>query len=134
MRNLLIGGVLIVVVGGIAVWQKNQSLAPATNTTPSMTKNGEDTETSAPRETTKPAGNGITAGEVAMHNSGASCWATIGDNVYDLTSWIPKHPGGEQNILQLCGTDGTAKFERQHGRSSKVASVLAGFKIGSASN
>ncbi|MEK7509371.1 MAG: cytochrome b5-like heme/steroid binding domain-containing protein [Patescibacteria group bacterium] len=72
----------------------------------------------------------ITAAEVARHSTRASCWSSINGNVYDLTSWIPKHPGGEQAILQLCGTDGSAKFNKQHGGAAKQAAVLTGFKIG----
>lgn len=68
--------------------------------------------------------------EVSSHNSVSSCWTTVGANVYDLTSWIAKHPGGEQAILGLCGTDGTAAFTRMHGSSKKAQSVLATFKVG----
>jgi cytochrome b involved in lipid metabolism len=73
---------------------------------------------------------GITAAAIAQHNSRASCWSSINGNVYDLTSWIPRHPGGEQAILQLCGTDGSAKFNAQHGGGKRQATILAGFKIG----
>lgn len=79
-----------------------------------------------------PTPSGITTEEVAQHNSRESCWSTINGNVYDLTSWIPKHPGGEQAILQLCGTDGSAKFNNKHGGASRQAAILAGFKIGAA--
>jgi cytochrome b involved in lipid metabolism len=72
----------------------------------------------------------IGATEVATHASREDCWSIINGNVYDLTSWIPKHPGGEQAILQLCGSDGSAKFGGQHGGAPKQAAILAGFKIG----
>lgn len=65
-----------------------------------------------------------------MHDSKQSCWSTINGNVYDLTSWIPQHPGGEENILRLCGIDGSDAYNGQHGGSRKVASILFGFKIG----
>jgi len=78
--------------------------------------------------------DGITATEIVQHNTRASCWASINGNVYDLTSWIPKHPGGEEAILQLCGTDGSAKFNKQHGGGAQQAAVLAGFKIGVLAN
>lgn len=75
-------------------------------------------------------GSGITAAIVATHASRASCWTIINGNVYDLTSWIPKHPGGEQAILQLCGIDGSAKFNRKHGGDAPKEKVLFGFKVG----
>lgn len=76
------------------------------------------------------ASSGITAGTVASHNSRASCWSSINGSVYDLTSWIPKHPGGEQAILGLCGTDGSAKFNRKHGGDASKEKILFGFKVG----
>lgn len=84
--------------------------------------------------TTPPSSGGITAADVASHNSRTSCWSSINGSVYDLTSWIPKHPGGEQRILSICGIDGSAKFNGQHGKSSKIAGILAGFKIGVLAN
>lgn len=68
--------------------------------------------------------------EVAMHGDVASCWTAIDGMVYDLTSWIPQHPGGEAAIVSLCGTDGTAAFHSQHGDNKKQADILATFKIG----
>lgn len=77
-----------------------------------------------------PAPSGITLTQIAQHNSDASCWSAISGNVYDLTSWIPNHPGGENTIRRICGKDGSSDYSRQHGRSSRVAGILVGFKIG----
>lgn len=68
--------------------------------------------------------------EVAMHNSASSCWSAINGSVYDLTSWIGKHPGGQQAILSICGKDGSAAFNDQHDGQRRPANELAGFKIG----
>jgi cytochrome b involved in lipid metabolism len=73
---------------------------------------------------------GYTLADVTKHNTEASCWTAIRDSVYDLTPWIAKHPGGEANILKLCGKDGTALFEGKHGGQSKQEAALATFKIG----
>jgi cytochrome b involved in lipid metabolism len=123
--GIIIAVVLIAAIGGWVYYQKQKSLAPApvpTYDTPATSAGSETTNPNAPA--------GITMAQVAQHNSKASCWASISGFVYDLTSWIPNHPGGEQNILQLCGTDGTAKFNGQHGNDSRAKGVLAGFKIG----
>ena len=77
---------------------------------------------------TKPSG--ITMAQVTTHNSPANCWSAINGSVYDLTSWIPNHPGGEKAITQLCGTDGSQKFNDKHGTAAKQATILAGFKVG----
>jgi len=73
---------------------------------------------------------GITMAEVASHNSASSCWSAIGGSVYDLTSFVSKHPGGQAAIKSLCGVDGTTAFQDQHGGQGKPESTLASFKIG----
>lgn len=73
---------------------------------------------------------GVTLATIAKHNSSASCWSAVNGNVYDLTSWIPNHPGGEKTILSMCGVDGSSGYNGQHGSSSKPARIIGGFKIG----
>ena len=68
--------------------------------------------------------------DISTHNSSTSCWTTIGGKVYNLTSWINQHPGGRQAILSLCGTDGTAAFNDQHGGQARPAQELKSFLIG----
>ncbi|GIW67015.1 MAG: hypothetical protein KatS3mg095_0913 [Candidatus Parcubacteria bacterium] len=68
--------------------------------------------------------------EISQHNSKENCWAVIRGDVYDLTKWIDKHPGGEDKILSICGKDGTQAFERKHGGQEKPEKALEKFKIG----
>ena len=68
--------------------------------------------------------------EVALHNSAESCYTVIRGFVYDLTSWIGQHPGGTEAILGICGHDGTAAFEGQHGGELKEEKKLTTFEIG----
>ncbi|OHA89710.1 MAG: hypothetical protein A2741_02035 [Candidatus Zambryskibacteria bacterium RIFCSPHIGHO2_01_FULL_43_27] len=88
------------------------------------------TPTSPTPSATPAQTSGITMTQIGAHNSRSSCWSAINGNVYDLTSWIPNHPGGEQVILSLCGKDGSSDYNGQHGSQSKPAKFLAGFKIG----
>ncbi|MFA6256899.1 MAG: cytochrome b5-like heme/steroid binding domain-containing protein [Candidatus Paceibacterota bacterium] len=74
--------------------------------------------------------NEFSSSDVALHADSTSCWTIVRGNVYDLTGWIVKHPGGEQAILGLCGKDGTTAFENQHGGMEKQEQILATFKIG----
>ena len=67
---------------------------------------------------------------VGAHNTAASCYTAINGSVYDLTAWIPLHPGGQTAIKGLCGIDGTSAFSAQHGGAQKQADILAGYKIG----
>lgn len=68
--------------------------------------------------------------EVAKHNSKESCWAAINNDVYDLTSWISRHPGGPDKIEGICGTDATSTFMGQHGNDTDPKKMLATFEIG----
>lgn len=52
----------------------------------------------------------FTTEEVAAHNTENDCWIIIGGSIYDVTTFIPAHPGGEE-ILRACGTDGTVLFQ-----------------------
>jgi cytochrome b involved in lipid metabolism len=71
--------------------------------------------------------------DVQKHNSATTCWSAVNGTVYDLTSWVNAHPGGKAAILMICGKDGSALFNAQHGGSGKVANILAKFKIGALS-
>lgn len=68
--------------------------------------------------------------EVALRSSAQACWSIVNGVVYDLTTYISKHPGGEKNILRICGVDGTRAFEGEHGGESRPEKILAGYKIG----
>lgn len=71
-----------------------------------------------------------TMAEVKLHNTKASCWTAVYGNVYDVTSWISRHPGGSAAITSMCGTDGTSSFDDQHGGQSRANAELGSFKIG----
>lgn len=43
--------------------------------------------------------------DVASHNTSKSCYVTVGTNVYDITSFLGDHPGGEDLILGYGGKD-----------------------------
>ena len=91
----------------------------------------------APTPTPTPAPilpSGITMAEVRTHDDATSCWSAIDGMVYDLTAYIPKHPGGEREILSICGEDGSKAFEGQHSGESKPERILASYKIGDLSN
>lgn len=68
--------------------------------------------------------------QVSAHNSAPGCWTVINGSVYDLTTWIDRHPGGPEAIMGLCGSDGTDAFNRQHGRSRGAQYALGLLKIG----
>ncbi|QLL32396.1 hypothetical protein HG536_0C05650 [Torulaspora globosa] len=52
--------------------------------------------------------------EVKKHNSVDDCWVVIDGYVYDLSDFIPSHPGGPAVIRDNAGKDVTAIFEPIH--------------------
>ncbi|PCH40489.1 hypothetical protein WOLCODRAFT_136908 [Wolfiporia cocos MD-104 SS10] len=52
--------------------------------------------------------------EVKQHNTSSSCWVVIKDKVYDVTEFLPEHPGGSKIILKYAGRDATAVYEPIH--------------------
>ena len=77
--------------------------------------------------TAAPSVNNTTEGvytieDVKQHDSKSSCWTIISESVYDITSYIPRHPGGEE-ILRACGADATTLFTaRQTSEGQPVGS------------
>ena len=73
--------------------------------------------------------------DLAKHNTKEDCWVVYKNKVYDVTSWIPNHPGGESAIARTCGTtDFEGAFERKHGTSKasmfmKVTTYKGDFAI-----
>ena len=71
-----------------------------------------------------------TAAQVAQHKSSSNCWTIVGTGVYNLTSYVNRHPGGSWNITSLCGRNGTRAFQQMHGSSSSANSMLSSLRIG----
>jgi cytochrome b involved in lipid metabolism len=93
----------------------------------------EEANTASEDSTPEPASL-YTKATVATHNSESSCWTIINRNVYDLTSFVSKHPGGDRNILKICGIDGTSAFTGQHGGDSRPESTLEKYLLGPLEN
>ena len=56
----------------------------------------------------------FTLEEVKKHNTEDDCWVIIDNKVYNVTTWLPKHPGGGHMILNLGGRDCTDEFKIFH--------------------
>lgn len=81
-------------------------------------------------EVAKSAANGYSLNDIAQHNDSKSCWSAIDGQVYDLTNWIGKHPGGAAVIKAICGKDGSASFNGQHAGQKRPADFLASYLLG----
>lgn len=76
------------------------------------------------------AGTGITAVEVAQHNTASDCWSVVDGNVYDLTTYLPRHKGGPGVLTAICGKDGTSAFTGQHSGQAAPATDLSSLLVG----
>ncbi|UKZ73560.1 hypothetical protein TrVFT333_001207 [Trichoderma virens FT-333] len=56
----------------------------------------------------------LTGSDVAKHNDEKSCWVIIHGKAYDVTEFLPEHPGGEEIILKYAGKDATEEFDPIH--------------------
>ncbi|KAF1814701.1 hypothetical protein P152DRAFT_229948 [Eremomyces bilateralis CBS 781.70] len=56
----------------------------------------------------------LSGAEVAMHNSKDSCWVIVHGKAYDVTEFLPEHPGGQKIILKYAGKDATEEFDPIH--------------------
>jgi hypothetical protein len=138
---LVIGGVVFMVSGNDSSDESlNSTTEVSQSTNESAASQSDSTKPEPVAETETQNSSKITKADVATHNSKSDCWTIIDGSVYDITSYIPRHPGGD-NILSACGTDGTALFNGEkpgqnggsndHGNSAK--SQLNSLKIGTLS-
>jgi L-lactate dehydrogenase (cytochrome) len=56
----------------------------------------------------------LKGGEVAEHSSADSCWVIVHGKAYDVTEFLPEHPGGQKIILKYAGKDATEAYEPIH--------------------
>jgi cytochrome b involved in lipid metabolism len=91
---------------------------------------GSETTTSVPADKAPVTDIKLTVEEVAKHNTEADCYTIVQGEVYDLTEWIYMHPGGAENIMSVCGADGSNAFMGQHGGMSRPQEMLANYKLG----
>lgn len=81
--------------------------------------------------------NQYTLQEVAKHKSASDCWMIIEGKVYNVTSEIARHPGGDA-ILMGCGQEATQLFQTKGGdegpHSRGAQSQLQQFYVGDVKN
>ena len=98
----------------------SQPAAPSQSAAPSK----------SPAASQSSSGPTFTLAEVKKNNNDKNCWTIVDENVYNLTTWIKSHPGGENAILSLCGVDGTSAFKSKHSGSPGPVGQLDSYKIG----
>lgn len=83
-----------------------------------------------------PRGNGtrrITAAELAKHNTKTDAWTAYDGRVYNITQYLPYHPGGEPKLMLGVGKDCTDLFNRYHrwvNGHAMLSNCLVGVYVG----
>jgi cytochrome b involved in lipid metabolism len=137
MKKLWVGVLIVAIVALVAMLSYNpQSDSDSDTQTPNsdagtgqnvITGVGDETddvyipltdnnsEIDAPQD----SASGISASELGKHDSKSDCWVAYDGKVYDITSFLPVHPGSSAAIEPYCGTEDefTNAFEGQHGTS-----------------
>ena len=70
-----------------------------------------------------------TGAEVAKHNQEDDLWIVYEDGVYDITSFLKEHPGGEEVLVSLGGQDSTKCFD-EIGHTTEAVQLRETYKIG----
>ncbi|XP_010930312.1 uncharacterized protein [Elaeis guineensis] len=68
--------------------------------------------------------------EISLHTTKKDCWLFIHGKVYDVTTFLEDHPGGEEVLLNASANgDATESFE-EVGHSSTAISMMESYVIG----
>ncbi|GAB2297143.1 Cytochrome b5 isoform A [Dionaea muscipula] len=67
--------------------------------------------------------------EASQHNTKEDCWVVIDGKVYDVSTYLDEHPGGDDIVLEVTGKDSKEEFE-EAGHSRDARELLETFFIG----
>ncbi|KAF2279742.1 cytochrome b5 [Westerdykella ornata] len=67
--------------------------------------------------------------EVEAHNTKKDLFVVVHDKVYNCSSFVDEHPGGEEVLLDVAGQDATEAFE-DVGHSDEAREILEGLHVG----
>ncbi|KAK1925619.1 putative heme binding protein [Papiliotrema laurentii] len=56
----------------------------------------------------------VTMDELKKHKTREDAWSVFNGKVYNITPYIPFHPGGEDELMRVAGRDGTKLFMLTH--------------------
>ncbi|KAF4309979.1 Major facilitator superfamily [Botryosphaeria dothidea] len=71
----------------------------------------------------------FTYSDVSEHTSKKDLYIVVDDKVYNCTSFVDEHPGGEEVLLDVGGQDATEAFE-DVGHSDEAREILEGLLVG----
>ncbi|KAI1912455.1 hypothetical protein LOZ53_003806 [Ophidiomyces ophidiicola] len=71
----------------------------------------------------------FTLKEVAAHDSKKDLYLIVNEKVYDISTFVDEHPGGEEVLLDVAGQDSTEAFE-DVGHSDEAREILENLLVG----
>jgi len=71
----------------------------------------------------------LTYSDVSEHTTKKDLYMVIHDKVYDVTSFVDEHPGGEEVLVDVGGQDASEAFE-DVGHSDEAREILDGLYVG----
>lgn len=89
-------------------------------------------DTAGVEETCESGDDGVkyyTLEDIRVHNLSNDTWLIIHDKVYDITTFLEEHPGGEEVLLEQAGADATESFE-DVGHSTDAREMLEQYYVG----
>lgn len=119
-KNITIGLVVVVLgVGGYFFYIKSKTVDPDAFVSKVQVSS------STPK---------YTLADVSTHSKETDCWTVVSGKVFNVTEFIPSHPGGKA-IVKACGKDGTNLFmsEDEHVEQN-AQGILDNYFIGTLSN
>lgn len=73
--------------------------------------------------------NYVPLSEIQKHTTTDDMWMAVNGKVYNVTSFVDQHPGGEEVLLEHAGTDATVAFE-DVGHSENAVEMLDDLYVG----
>jgi len=139
-KALFIVGLLLVFGVGAYVISDTSTSSSDSASTSNSSESNDTAQQTGPDIPVEPPMESFSMEEVAMHATEDDCWTIINDVVYDITPYVPRHPGGDE-ILRACGQDGSTLFNARRtedgekvgfgdAHSSRAAGQLAELVIG----
>lgn len=77
-----------------------------------------------------------TSEDVSSHSSSSSCWISRRGRIYNVTGFLPDHPGGDDLILKYGGSDVDAIMgdPKEHEHSDSAYDMMEDFVVGRIGN
>jgi L-lactate dehydrogenase (cytochrome) len=72
----------------------------------------------------------VTRAELAQHSSRNSAWVAVNGDVFDVTNFVLRHPGGSAVILGHAGRDASDVFNSSHAPHVRANERMGNLLIG----